>query len=352
MSATAPPPTVVEARGLTVDYLAARGRVRAVNGVDLAFREGETVAIVGESGCGKTTLGRALLGIVPENTETTGTALFRGKDLLALPPSALRRLLGRELALVFQDPMTRLDPLMTVADHFAELLRAHAPELDREARKARARAALEEVGVPPERLESYAHEFSGGMRQRIMIALAIALRPAFVVADEPTTALDVIVEAQILDLLRDVQKEKRLALALITHNLGLVAEAADRVAVMYAGDLVEEAPTRQLFAAPAHPYTQGLLASTIHLATVALASIPGSPPDLAKPPEGCRFHPRCPRARDICRTRPPMVDLGGGQRALCWFPGPEGAVAPQAPEASWGARIATAASAKEAATRE
>lgn len=317
--------TLIEARGLTVDY----GGVRAVNGVDLVIEKGETVALVGESGCGKSTLGRALLGLTGKEATIGGEVLYEGRDLYAIPPRERRALHGRELALVFQDPMTRLDPLQTVEQHFREALRVHKREVSRE----QMREALAEVGVPPDRLELYPHEFSGGMRQRIMIALALLLRPSFLVADEPTTSLDVIVEAQILDLLRRLTKERGLATLVITHNLGLVAQIADRVLVMYAGDIVEEARLGDLFERPAHPYSQGLLASTIHMRTTGLHSIPGAPPDLAAPPAACRFHPRCPRAHEICATRRPPRALG----ALCWFPGVE--PAPQAAREEWGAKL-------------
>ncbi|HUR69774.1 MAG TPA: ABC transporter ATP-binding protein [Candidatus Thermoplasmatota archaeon] len=316
---------LIEARNLVVDY----DGVVAVNGVDLTIREGETVALVGESGCGKSTLGRALLGLTGKEARIGGEVLYGGRSLYGIPPRERRLLHGRELALVFQDPMTRLDPLQTVEQHFAELLRTHKEDPSRE----RMRDALAEVGVPPDRLELYPHEFSGGMRQRIMIALGLMLRPKFLVADEPTTSLDVIVEAQIIDLLRRLATERRLTTLLITHNLGLVAQIADRVVVMYAGDIVEDAPLRQLFEAPAHPYTQGLLASTIHMGTTALHSIPGAPPDLAHPPPACRFHPRCPRAHEICASKRPPRALG----ALCWFPGVE--PVPQAAREEWGAKL-------------
>jgi oligopeptide/dipeptide ABC transporter ATP-binding protein len=328
---------LVEARGLAVEYRVGKSFVRAVNGVDLRIAAGETVALVGESGCGKSTLGRALLGLASDDTQIHGQVLFDGKDLYGISHAKRRLMRGRDMALVFQDPMTRLDPLMSVGSHFRELLRAHGEKADKREVARRAKEALSEVGVPPDRIHLYPHEFSGGMRQRIMIALALLLRPRFLVADEPTTSLDVIVEAQILDLLARLSKERGLATLLITHNLGLVAQAADRVLVMYAGDIAESAPLHPLFERPAHPYTQGLLASTISLATTSLHSIPGSPPDLADPPTACRFHPRCPRARTICATeRPPRPTLAPGQDALCWFPGPEGAIKAQAPPERWG----------------
>jgi peptide/nickel transport system ATP-binding protein len=328
---------VLSARDLTVEYALGKQYVRAVNGVSLELRAGETTALVGESGCGKTTLGRAILGLLPDDAKIGGSVRYGAqggeRDIYALPKDQRRRLRGKELSLVFQDPMTRLDPLLTVEQHFRELLRSHDAYESRGDARLRAQHALKEVGVPEARLDQYPHEFSGGMRQRIMIALALVLGPKVLVADEPTTSLDVIVEAQVLDLLRKLSKERGLATLLITHNLGIVAEVADRVLVMYAGDAVEEADVASLFARPQHPYTQGLLASTIHLGTQRLASIAGAPPDLSDPPPACRFHPRCPRAREICATRrPPRVE-----GALCWFPGVE--ERPVAPPAEWGARL-------------
>jgi peptide/nickel transport system ATP-binding protein len=227
---------------------------------------------------------------------------------------------GDRLGLVFQEPMTRLDPLMRVSEHFDELLRTHRPGLSRADREREAVAMLGAVGIPPSRLRRYPHEFSGGMRQRIMIALTLVLRPALVVADEPTTALDVLVEAQILAVLADLRRTVDCGLLLITHNLGIVAQAADRVAVMYAGRIVEEGEVRQVFAAPAHPYTRELLRSTISLTTTDLHSIPGAPPDLSDPPGGCRFHPRCPDAMRICPQRDPAETMtADGQRVACWL---------------------------------
>lgn len=324
---------LLTARDLAVEYKVGKQYVRAVNGVSFELRAGETVGLVGESGCGKSTLGRALLGLLPEDAKLEGSVTYAGRDLYAMTAQERRELRGTELSLVFQDPMTRLDPLLTVEQHFRELLRAHGARVTRSEAARRGRDALREVGVPPDRLDEYPHEFSGGMRQRIMIALALVLDPKFLVADEPTTSLDVIVEAQIIDLLRRLAKERGLATLLITHNLGLVAEVADRVLVMYAGDLVESRAVGPLFKAPSHPYTQGLLDSSIHLGTEKLHSITGAPPDLADPPAACRFHPRCPRAHAICATRRPPWALD----ALCWFPGVE--PQPQALQAEWGAPL-------------
>jgi peptide/nickel transport system ATP-binding protein len=236
---------------------------------------------------------------------------------------------GAELGLIFQEPMTRLDPLMRISEHFAETLRAHEPELSSAEIDARSIDTLRRMGIPPTRFRHYPHEFSGGMRQRIMIALALVLNPAFVVADEPTTALDVLVEAQILSILADLKRNFDTSLLLITHNLGIVAEACERVAVMYAGRIVEEGDARQVFSDPSHPYTRELLRSTISLSTTALHYIPGSPPDLVTPPSGCHFHPRCPSAMQVCQSLDPVeVRAASGQRVSCWLHGPDELIPP------------------------
>jgi peptide/nickel transport system ATP-binding protein len=315
--------TVVSVRDLRVYYGTARGPVRAVDGVSLDIREGETLGLVGESGCGKSTLGRGILGLLPEGAAADGEVIYGGRNLVTLPPKEVRKLRGPELGLIFQEPMTRLNPLLRIEDHFGETLRRHEPGIkDAEARR-RSLEVLGTMGIPPTRFRQYPHEFSGGMRQRIMIALALVLRPKLLIADEPTTALDVIVEAQILGILADLKAGFGTALLLITHNLGIIAESCDRVAVMYAGKLVEEGPARDVFADPAHPYTRELLRSTISLETTALHSIPGAPPNLLDPPSGCRFHPRCPEAMRVCVDREPIEQgLEGGRRVECWLHGP------------------------------
>src|ERR1051326_2481900 len=235
----------------------------------------------------------------------------------------LRRLRGPDLGMIFQEPMTRLNPLLRIEDHFKETIEQHEPGLgDRDARK-RSLETLGRMGIPPTRFRQYPHEFSGGMRQRIMIALALVLRPKLLIADEPTTSLDVIVEGQILQILADLKENFGTALLLITHNLGIVAESCDRMAVMYAGEIVEEGAVRDVFLDPAHPYTRELLRSTISLDTKVLHSIPGSPPNLIDPPPGCRFHPRCPDAMRVCAELPPVEQrLDEGRRVLCWLHGP------------------------------
>jgi peptide/nickel transport system ATP-binding protein len=225
--------------------------------------------------------------------------------------------------MIFQEPMTRLDPLMSIRNHFAETLKTHEPHLSDAVIQRRSLEALGAMGIPPTRFDNFPYEFSGGMRQRILIALALVLQPKFVVADEPTTALDVLVEAQILEILADVKREFDTAILFITHNLGIIAEACDRVAVMYAGRIVEQGPVADVFASPQHPYTRDLLASTISLSTTGLHYIEGAPPDLSAPPTGCRFHPRCPHAMQVCRDQFPVpVEIGRGHPVECWLHGP------------------------------
>jgi oligopeptide/dipeptide ABC transporter ATP-binding protein len=307
-------------RDLRIWYGHERGAVRAVDGVSLDLMPGETVGLVGESGCGKSTLGRGLLGLTPRGSAMDGHVQFDGKDVLALPRKERDRLRGAGMAMIFQEPMTRLNPLMKVSKHFEETLKTHEPGIGKKEARRRALESLRGMGIPPTRYDQYPHEFSGGMRQRIMIALALVLRPAVIVADEPTTALDVLVEAQILRILADLRSNFDTALLMITHNLGIVAEACDRVAVMYAGRIVEKGSAYDITTKPAHPYSRELLRSTISLSTTALHSIPGAPPNLVDPPPACRFHPRCPDAMRVCAsTFPPSIDLGSGRRSECWL---------------------------------
>jgi len=311
---------VLVVQDLRVYYRTKRGPVKAVDGVTMELREGETVGIVGETGCGKSTLGKSILGLLPPGTEVSGSLTLRDRELLGLSPGEYRRLRGEELALIFQDPMTRLDPLMTIRAHFVETLRAHDRTMSRDDASERAVKVLRSMGVPDSRLDHYPHEFSGGMRQRIMIAMSLVLRPKVLIADEPTTALDVIVEAQILEIFKDLREAYSMSVLLITHNLGIVAEVCDRVGVMYAGKLAELGSVEDVFRRPIHPYTQGLLASTIHLGTKELKSIDGLPPSLMDPPSGCRFHPRCPFVKEVCsREEPAMVEFRPGHFAACHF---------------------------------
>ncbi len=315
---------VLSVRDLRVWYGTDRGPAKAVNGVSFDLRPGETLGLVGESGCGKTTLGRGLLGLLPRGAFVDGDVTFKGEPMPPLGSKEHRALRGTELGMIFQEPMTRLNPLMRISEHFEETMQAHEPGVSKDQVRHAALEVLRVMGIPPTRYRSYPHEFSGGMRQRLMIALALVLRPAFIVADEPTTALDVLVEAQIIKILADLRREFDTALLLITHNLGIVAEACDRVAVMYAGRIVEIGAAREVFRNPEHPYTQELLRSTISLATTGLTYIPGAPPSLITPPPGCLFHPRCPHAMRVCSEQHPVpLQLDSGQRVECWLHGPD-----------------------------
>ena len=293
--------------------------MHALDNISLDVASGESIGIVGETGSGKSTLGKAVLQILPPPTEVKGRLVFRGRELGQLDKARIRHIRGEEIALIFQDPMTRLNPLMTIEDHFVETIKAHQ-RVSRHEALARAEAALASMRVPESRISNYPHEFSGGMRQRIMIALALVLNPSLLVADEPTTSLDVIVEAQILEILEDLKRTYKMSLLLITHNLGIVAEVCDRVAVFYAGKIVEVGTVDDIFTRPIHPYTRLLLQSIIHLDTKELHSIDGAPPDLVSPPTGCRFHPRCPYAQAVCREKiPPLDQFRQDQLAACLF---------------------------------
>ncbi|MCZ8378265.1 ABC transporter ATP-binding protein [Mycobacterium sp. CPCC 205372] len=315
----------LEVDGLTVDIRTITGTVRAVDDVTFSAHRGETLALLGESGCGKSMTATALVGLLEPVAEVVaGSARLGDDDLLAVDRKTRRRLAGTELAIVFQDALTALNPLYTVGTQLSEPFRIHEGMSAKDARR-KAVELMARVGIPqPEsRLNSYPHQFSGGMRQRLLIAMAVALNPTVLIADEPTTALDVTVQAQIMALLRDLRAEFHMAVVLITHDLALVAEEADRVAVMYAGNIVETGPVAEVFADPRHPYTKGLLDSVPVNAVrgEALKSIGGSPPDLHSIPEGCVYQARCPIARDVCvTTRPALAATGSGRAAACHFP--------------------------------
>jgi oligopeptide/dipeptide ABC transporter ATP-binding protein len=300
------------------------GRFTAVDGVSFGLARGETLALVGESGCGKSLTSLALLRLVPPPGRIdAGSAIRLGDtDVLSLEGEALRRVRGRRIGLIFQDPMTSLNPVFTVATQIGEGIRAHFKVSRAEAR-ARSLALLQEVGIPDaeRRLDAYPHQLSGGMRQRVMIAIALAAEPEILVADEPTTALDVTVQAQILEVLDRLRASRGMAVLLITHDLGIVAGRADRVAVMYAGQIVEEAPTAALFARPSHPYTQGLFASVPRITGPVrrLTPIAGSVPPPTAWPSGCRFRPRCPKAFARSEAMPPLLPVGPDHRMRCWL---------------------------------
>ncbi|TGD89238.1 ABC transporter ATP-binding protein [Mycolicibacterium sp. CH28] len=297
---------------LRVSFATDDGVVNAVDGVSFDVAPGEVVAIVGESGSGKSVTAQTLIGLTrASNARITGSVSFEGRELTDLPDDELRRVRGEHIAMVFQDPMTSLNPVYRVGDQIAEMIRAHR-EVSKSAARARAVELLRSVGIPnPERrVRDYPHEFSGGMRQRVMIAMALALEPEVLVADEPTTALDVTIQAQILRLIESLNHERNLSVVLITHDLGVVAELADRVLVMYAGQIVEDATLDELFYNPQHPYTWGLLGSIARLDEARperLTQIPGAPPSLLNPPTGCRFAARCKYAFDKC-TQPPTLE--------------------------------------------
>lgn len=296
-------------QNLSVEYASKRGQVKAVTDVSLVLDEGSTLGIVGESGSGKSTLGFAILNLIPlPGRIVAGRITFDHTDILKQNEDDMRRIRGGQISIIFQDPLTSLNPLLKIRDHFTELLRIHSPSTSKEDAISKAGQLLDNLAISPERLSDYPHQFSGGMRQRVMIGLALALNPRLVIADEPTTALDVIVEAQILELMKRLKDEYGLTVILITHNIGIVAEMADRIAVMYAGQIVEMGPTNDIFADPLHPYTKGLLESAPNILHPerSMRPIPGSPPDLITLPSGCKFHPRCSRVFEPCRIREPL----------------------------------------------
>jgi peptide/nickel transport system ATP-binding protein len=309
--------------GLTVVYKVQKGTIHAVEDVSFSLKKAETLGVVGESGSGKSTLGLSLIGLVPfPGKILKGTVFLSGKEVLKLKKKDLRDLRGTGVCYVFQDPMTSLNPVKKIGDHFVEMIRTHQPKVTKKEALERAAKLLKDVGIPPERVSDYPHQLSGGMRQRVMIALAIALNPSVVVADEPTTALDVIVQAKILDLLVSLRDSYGMALILITHDLSVVLERSERILVMYAGQMVEYAKSSVLYGEPQHPYTKGLLKSipNIELADQKLETIAGGPPDLLNLPGGCRFWPRCTYAFDRCpREDPALYETEEGHLVRCFL---------------------------------
>jgi oligopeptide/dipeptide ABC transporter ATP-binding protein len=318
------PQPVLEIAGLDVTFRTEAGRVHAVRGVDLAVSEGSVLGVVGESGCGKTVTMLAALGLLPRNATVTGSVRFRGRELLGLPARELRKLRGSKMAMIFQDPVTSLNPVFTIGHQVAEAIRVHHGEIGRHAAWDRAVELLRRVGIPEadRRAKDYPHQFSGGMCQRAMIAMAMANDPDVLIADEPTTALDVTIQAQILDLLRDLRRDKGIAVVLITHDLGVVAGLAEEMAVLYAGQVVERGPVAEVYSRPRHPYTRGLLASLPRLTAgerAVLTPIEGAPPSMLTVPTGCAFHPRCPRREDVCWSEVPTLRQVGPVRSACHF---------------------------------
>jgi len=315
--------TLMTVDGLTVEYWTRKGKLRAVENLSFSLEKAETLGLVGESGSGKSTLGLSLIGLVPfPGRITQGKIILNGKEVLKLQKDDLRNLRGKEVCYIFQDPMTSLNPVKKIGDHFVELILTHEPKVTKQEALERAKKLLSDVGIQPERVSDYPHQLSGGMRQRVMIALAIALKPTVVVADEPTTALDVIVQAKILDLLNALRDAYGMALILITHDLSIVMQRSDKIIVMYAGQMVEYASSVEVYSNPKHPYTQGLLKSipNIELSDQKLETIPGSPPDLLNMPKGCRFWPRCKYAFEKCRIEAPtLFETGKGHFARCFL---------------------------------
>ena len=316
---------VLDVHELRISFTAPDGRrFHPVDGVSFSLERGETLALVGESGSGKSLTSLALLRLVPPPGRIDPGSVIRlgDTDVMALEGEALRRIRGRRIGMIFQDPMTSLNPVFTVGDQIVEGIRAHLPMSKADARE-RARALLQEVGLPDpgDRLDAYPHQLSGGMRQRVMIAIALSAEPEILVADEPTTALDVTVQAQILEVLDQLRRRRGMAILLITHDLGIVAGRADRVAVMYAGQIVEEAATAELFARPSHPYTQGLFASVPRITGPIrrLMPIGGTVPPASAWPSGCRFRPRCPQAFEKSEREPELLSVGPGHRMRCWL---------------------------------
>ncbi|HWN13273.1 MAG TPA: ABC transporter ATP-binding protein [Candidatus Dormibacteraeota bacterium] len=317
---------LLDVRGLRTHFHTSAGVIRAVDGVSWDVRKGETVALVGESGCGKSVSALSVMRLVsaPAGRIVGGEILFKGRNLLALSEEEMRRVRGREIGMIFQEPMTSLNPVLTIGRQLTETVETHLAMTSAQS-QARAVELLSLVGIPEgvRRLRQFPHQFSGGMRQRIMIAMALACDPALVLADEPTTALDVTIQAQILELMKSLSRRLGAAIMMITHNLGVVARYADRVNVMYAGKIVERATAREIYANPRHPYTLGLLRSVPRLdepRRAKLQPIPGQPPDLSRLPAGCSFAPRCAYAIDRCRVEEPGLDpVAADHLSACWL---------------------------------
>ncbi|MFG2428430.1 ABC transporter ATP-binding protein [Streptomyces sp. NPDC048590] len=316
---------LLEVRDLHVEFHTREGVAKAVNGVNYSVSAGETLAVLGESGSGKSVTAQAIMGILdmPPGKISGGEILFKDRDLLKLKSEERRRIRGQEMAMIFQDALSSLNPVLSVGQQLGEMFVVHRG-MSRGDAKAKAVELMDRVRIPAarQRVGDFPHQFSGGMRQRIMIAMALALEPDLIIADEPTTALDVTVQAQVMDLLAELQRELNMGLILITHDLGVVADVADKIAVMYAGRIVETSPVHEIYKAPAHPYTKGLLRSIPRLDQKGqeLYAIKGLPPNLLHIPPGCAFNPRCPMAQDVCRTDvPPLYEVDEERRSACHF---------------------------------
>jgi peptide/nickel transport system ATP-binding protein len=318
---------LLEIRNLTVHYTTFDGRVRAVENLNLVMGHGETLGLVGETGAGKTTSVKAIMGILqqPPASIESGEIIFEGEDLLKKSPKEMRKIRGQKISMVFQDPMTSLNPVLTVAEQIAEAVRLHTT-VDRKRANEVACEMLETVGIRRERASDFPHQFSGGMKQRVVIAMALACNPKLLIADEPTTALDVTIQAQVLELMKKLKAQYGMSMIMITHDMGIVAETCDRVAIMYAGEIVESGSKEEIFRAPMHPYTIGLFGCIpdIYAENQELTPIPGLMPDPSNLPRGCKFHPRCSRAFDRCSCEAPVaVEVGPGHIVTCHLIGSE-----------------------------
>lgn len=314
---------ILNIQDLAIEFKTAEGSLSAVRNLSFSLKKGETVCIVGESGCGKSISSLAIMGLLPSNGRiSNGSVHFEGQDISKFKPEQMRKIRGNKISMIFQEPMTALNPVFTIGFQLREPLRIHQGLSKKEATKLGIEL-LDQVGLslPEERMKQYPHELSGGMRQRVMIAIALACHPQILIADEPTTALDVTIQAQILDLINDLKKRLNTGVVMITHDMGVVAETADRVVVMYAGEIVEDGTVEEIFKNPQHPYTQGLLASvpTVEGEIKELKAIPGSMPTINEKIEGCRFHPRCPFAMDVCRSKAPNIHSEYNHRTRCWL---------------------------------
>ena len=317
---------ILEIEHLHVHFPIHIGTVRAVEDVTLDLKQGEVMGLVGESGCGKSTLGFSILRLLrPPGIIAGGRIRYHDHDIVTMNEKELLAIRGNRIGMIFQDPLTSLNPLFRVGDQFVETIQTHEKHVSKKRALERSAEMLSRLGIAPDRLYEYPHQMSGGMRQRIMIGIALVLNPDLLLADEPTTSLDVIVEAQFLDLLNELRQQFNLTILLISHNIGIVAQMADRVTVMYGGRVAETGDAEALFADPRHPYTQGLLASipNIKLDQPTLHSMPGAPPDLVEPPAGCVFHPRCPHVMDKCRREIPETFKENDHLTVCWLYGPQ-----------------------------
>ncbi len=317
---------LIEIKDFEIAYETDDGVVRALNGVSLHLKEGETLGLVGETGAGKTTLARGIMRLIPmpPGKIKNGEVIFNGEDLLKLPANDMLKIRGKEISMIFQDPMTSLNPVLTVGEQIEEVIESHNPGLKKEELHKRAQDMLELVGISRDRSDEYPHQFSGGMKQRVIIAIALACNPKLLIADEPTTALDVTIQAQVLDMIRSLKNKLNTSMILITHDLGVVAQNCDRVAIMYAGEIVEEGNLHQIFKETGHPYTIGLLGSIPSLThdVKRLNPVNGMMPDPTDLPDGCKFSPRCHHACEKCHSEnPALTDIGNGHMVRCHFAG-------------------------------